>query len=658
VVWCGVLGLAAYGTLTHIQASRLVTIKGLVLTAQGTLAENARVTMVLEAGREFTEIAKDGKFSFEKVDISKEPAGKALLKARWQDTSGEKAVDLGKGRPEEVTVTLLPGPPPFREYYLTLNAMAWDQFLRTSQLPKEWEPLLAGTPRIIPNDQLEMVKSLVEKFSMPYPTPFPGDFISVKNSVATKKVKSISKKVTDKRKNTPQFIGVGGGGLFWWELKSFKDFQSLLQPLEHWSITAVKPVADLKEARWQELFRGQKISQKSVFFLDLKKFATREDLEKIAWLEKNRSMYLDFLLAVTEGGMPDHFCELEIDSNIFGETCDGFPSTWDLRVRAPEMKLRLVVIENISSQPIEFQNFHVRENPALTLRRRADDQMALEVQEIQKRDWFTPKILKSGEKIVVPLEITFSQEEDEKGKKLERGPRLQKNSRLDKLQQAAIPFPIYKETKKYKEYDGKVYLDSDLTLTADFLVVPAQTLRQGLQRPAAPPPAEREYIYGTSTKIDSLEIGEVTYAFRQFDPKKVILIQNYGGLVGSCPFVYTFESETGLWRKEGQILYGKSSKSKEGAEERLLTRFDGRVLLKEEEPELSFIDFLQVKIVSPEGRERTFLPHNPKLRLSDGDYLTLGRGEELEVNFPGASAQPGDKVYLVARGYYLVEQQQ
>ena len=35
VVWCGVLGLAAYGTLTHIQASRLVTIKGMVLTATG-----------------------------------------------------------------------------------------------------------------------------------------------------------------------------------------------------------------------------------------------------------------------------------------------------------------------------------------------------------------------------------------------------------------------------------------------------------------------------------------------------------------------------------------------------------------------------------------------------------------------------------------------
>ena len=168
VVWCGVLGLAAYGALTHIQASRLVTIKGMVLTAQGTLAENARVTLVLEAGRELTEIAKDGKFRFEKVDTSQEPTGRVLLKARWQDTSGERAVDLGKGRPGEVTVTLSPGQPPFREVYLTLNEMALDQFLWEGELPVEWERNLAGKPYIIPNSQFNTLKSLLQKFSVPF----------------------------------------------------------------------------------------------------------------------------------------------------------------------------------------------------------------------------------------------------------------------------------------------------------------------------------------------------------------------------------------------------------------------------------------------------------------------------------------------------------
>jgi hypothetical protein len=220
------------------------------------------------------------------------------------------------------------------------------------------------------------------------------------------------------------------------------------------------------------------------------------------------------------------------------------------------------------------------------------------------------------------------------------------------LEQAAIPFPVLQKVKR--TYHGQVHIESVPTGRAALLVVPAQTLAHGLQQPVAPPQPEKEYIYGPSAKIESLEMDDVTYAFREFDPKQVVL---YAGLpMGSCPFVYTYEPETGGWRQEGQILYGKNSKYLEGAAEKLLTRFDGRVLLKEEEPEISFIDFLQVKLICPDGRERTLLPKNPKLRQRDGDYVILRRGEHLEVAFPGSAPQPGEKAVLVARGYYLVEQ--
>ena len=643
VVWCGVLGLAAYGTLTHIQASRLVTIKGMVLTAQGTLAENARVTLVLEAGRELTEIAKDGKFRFEKVDTSQEPTGRVLLKARWQDTSGERAVDLGKGRPEEVTVTLSPGQPPFREVYLTLNAMALDQFLWEGELPVEWERNLAGKPYIIPNSQFNTLKSLLQKFSV----PFADKFIMAENQSG----EAISEKITARRKNTSLFIGIEVPFLHT-GLESFQFFKSLLTPLEPWSISNITPVATLEKGTRQRLFRDQKMDPESSFFFNLEKSATREDLQKIgrlSWSPAGKKV-LDYMLAVTENGMPPYFCEL----NLFSLTECGSGASWSLQVAPPKMELRVAVIENISSKPMMLQNFRVRENLSQPLRSRAADQKVLEAQEIQNRDWFTPKILKPGEKIVVPLEISFFQkeegEDEKKGREEALGPHI---PRLDKLEQVAIPFPVEK-WGRVKDPSGMVYTDIVPTGKAEFLLVPAQTLRHSLNRPL-PPRSEREYIYGPSTKIESLEIGEVTYAFRQFDPKNVVLLDNYG--MGSCPFVYTYEPETGAWRKEGQILYGRNSKSKEGAAERLLAKFDGRVLLKEEEPELSFIDFLQIKIISPEGRERTFLPNNPKLRESDGDYLTLRRGEQLEVNFQGAAAQPGDKVYLVAQGYYLVERQ-
>ena len=349
--------------------------------------------------------------------------------------------------------------------------------------------------------------------------------------------------------------------------------------------------------------------------------------------------------------MPADFCELNLLS------LRGCPesSGWHLLVKPPQMQLRVAVIENITSRPIYLQNFQVRENLSQTLRSRAADQRALHDQEIQKRDWFSLASLKPGEKILVPLEISFGNEGDTSSQEEPRPDQGELNqiiSRLQRLEQAAIPFPLLQKVKR--TYDGHVFLESVPTGRAELLVVPAQTLLNGLQLPVAPPQPEKEYIYGPSAKIDSLEMDDVTYAFREFDPKQVVL---YAGLpMGSCPFVYTYEPETGGWRQEGQILYGKNSKYLEGAAEKPLTRFDGRVLLKEEEPEISFIDFLQVKLISPDGRERTLLPKNPKLRQRDGDYVILRQGEHLEVAFEGSAARPEEKVFLLAQGYYLVEQ--
>ena len=643
VVWCGVLGLAAYGTLTHIQASRLVNIKGMVLTAQGTLAENARVTLVLEAGRELTEIAKDGKFRFEKVDTSQEPTGRVLLKARWQDTSGERAVDLGKGRPGEVTVTLSPGQPPFREVYLTLNEMALDQFLWEGELPVEWERNLAGKPYIIPNSQFNTLKSLLQKFSV----PFADKFIMAENQSG----EAISEKITARRKNTSLFIGIEVPFLHT-GLESFQFFKSLLTPLEPWSISNITPVATLEKGTRQRLFRDQKMDPESSFFFNLEKSATREDLQKIgrlSWSPAGKKV-LDYMLAVTENGMPPYFCEL----NLFSLTECGSGASWSLQVAPPKMELRVAVIENISSKPMMLQNFRVRENLSQPLRSRAADQKALEAQEIQNRDWFTPKILKPGEKIVVPLEISFFQkeegEDEKKGREEALGPHI---PRLDKLEQVAIPFPVEK-WGRVKDPSGMVYTDIIPTGKAEFLLVPAQTLRHSLNRPL-PPRSEREYIYGPSTKIESLEMARSPMPSGNSIPKTLSCLTTMAWAVVrlSTPM----NLKPGLGGKKARSYMAGTANLKKGRRKgswpNLTAGYPqrggtGTILYRFFADQDSF----------PGGAGTDLLPNNPKLQQPDGDYLTLRRGEQLEVSFQGAAAQPGDKVYLVAQGYYLVEQKQ
>lgn len=104
---------------------------------------------------------------------------------------------------------------------------------------------------------------------------------------------------------------------------------------------------------------------------------------------------------------------------------------------------------------------------------------------------------------------------------------------------------------------------------------------------------------------------------------------------------------------EGVILYGNDAKAREAMDDILLRRFDGRVLIKEQDPEDSFIDLVQIRATSPDGSEKLLYPKNEKLRFADGHYLKLKKGEEVTVEFEWPPGFVARKYVLVASGYYL-----
>ena len=153
-------------------------------------------------------------------------------------------------------------------------------------------------------------------------------------------------------------------------------------------------------------------------------------------------------------------------------------------------------------------------------------------------------------------------------------------------------------------------------------------------------------------KIDNVEVNEARYQVRSFNPDKP-LITSSGYLGGSCPFVYTYDGTKKSWTNEGVVMAGFDAKSKESMDVKLLQRFDGRILLEERDAEDSFIDSLQVRAKTVDGKEILLHPKNKLLLTRDGMYIKLRQGERIVVDFDVPNRAQALEYRLEVWGYYL-----
>jgi hypothetical protein len=151
--------------------------------------------------------------------------------------------------------------------------------------------------------------------------------------------------------------------------------------------------------------------------------------------------------------------------------------------------------------------------------------------------------------------------------------------------------------------------------------------------------------------IEGVEINKVTFPFRQFDSTKVIIRNGSGE--GSCPYVYTYSAQSSSWVNEGVILYGINAKRKETMDQKDLARFDGRILIKEKDPEDSYIDAVYVREILMDGSEKTLYPKNETLRSADHSYLRLKQGEDIRIDFDLPPTSTTGRYILGMVGYYI-----
>lgn len=125
----------------------------------------------------------------------------------------------------------------------------------------------------------------------------------------------------------------------------------------------------------------------------------------------------------------------------------------------------------------------------------------------------------------------------------------------------------------------------------------------------------------------------------------------FGGL--ACPYVFTYDQAAKTWALDTTIIYGLVGPESEATQQRRLQHFDGRLLIREVEPEISYLDQVYVLAIGKDGREHILGHDLPALQSADSNYLILKQGEHQWLHFPGiADLDKIQQYWVVARGYY------
>ncbi|TGE06109.1 hypothetical protein [Hymenobacter fodinae] len=162
---------------------------------------------------------------------------------------------------------------------------------------------------------------------------------------------------------------------------------------------------------------------------------------------------------------------------------------------------------------------------------------------------------------------------------------------------------------------------------------------------------KEEFSFGTSLSIESIIINDDVYAVRKESTQNLV-IRNGPIESGSCPYIYTFSKKNNTWLLEDHILYGYDAKEKEKEHILKLKRFNGQLQIRENDPETSFIDYIYVKQVLPNGRTKILKPKNLKINKKDKNYLILNKGDNILIDFSKTELDNGT-FFIISHGYYI-----
>jgi hypothetical protein len=658
LLWIAFLGIAAVLLSAEYEKKYRVDIEGVVVDKwRGTPLEKSLVTLKLSDGAILSADAPVGRFKFNAVDTRKVARGQAELQAVCEGVRGKLPVDLLRGSVNNVQIVLSVSLPPIKRTFVVLTGHMIDDFVRDKRLPTEFEKSLSGNVIFVDTPASRELGLLMDKFSDRIKDPnslklYSEEVDSEKQDAQTRQREAALKKIEKdqlKRLTEGRILPAAGGQ------QHIVDFDVEKLPASFfatspWSVSILGTEISGN--------RGTKARDATRFeiplaMVQLRKFVTNADLDVLRPAQHPDDQVIRFLQYVSRNGMPPNFLLLSA-----GPGCGEDPY---VIIDPPKLQLLVGVLENVTEKPVQLGEFHFRlAAPAggeYLVRTTQQNAKLLTASDSKSETWYRPRVLRPGEKLAMPVELTLSyagmdrmddMDSDQKERDEEQlrsdhqwAERLTSDKKIQMIEL------IYQ--KDYLNAKGDAIVRSKKTSLAR---IPKQQFIDGLRRERLRITKTDEFVYGPSIILDSVDVNGASYPIERFNPKT--LSYNSGSTVamGSCPFVYSSGGTDDKWLKQGSILRGRASKALEGTGELTVRRFDGVLRISEEETETSYVDEILVRGRSATGENITVRPADERLARKDRHYLVLKKGESIDIRFDVPSGFPTDHVQVIASGYF------
>lgn len=329
--------------------------------------------------------------------------------------------------------------------------------------------------------------------------------------------------------------------------------------------------------------------------------------------------------------------------SLFGSPHDGRYSTY---AHLREIKLLVLSLENIGNKPIGLGSMRTRElrpRDRFEVRTLGEHNAALE--STRPREHALPlDILLPRESLFVPLQIEAG---------LATATREGQNYDAESLL-----FEEDFETEDWwSRFPGESVelqvlqgLDADDNWVTRTVSVKKRVLDD---KPALEELVERVFLFGSAARVESIGLltgngKELTYEIRDFDPENLIARGGYEK--GSCPVL--FAQGTRGWRRLRPVLTDAIGRDYEMTDT-VDVSAGKSFLLREEEPEVSYLDRVSLVIHTGFGELEAFPFSMPELLVRDGYYKELAEGEEVVLKFDIPEDYVGSKATLEITGYYV-----
>lgn len=334
--------------------------------------------------------------------------------------------------------------------------------------------------------------------------------------------------------------------------------------------------------------------------------------------------YVDSIRYLSRNGLPPNFMLVTGHAAPHGG--------WTFSASVRDLEIVIAVFENLGPRPVRVGSAVVKEIAQNTLRLPERTRELLQHSQRTEFLLYAPEILEPREKIIVPIRMQLG---DDRGWRAD-------------------------DTREYKGQRGETvrFLLNKLANRGQSVIRVGSTghllfqKRAGSFRQEQSPEYPERFDYGPSWAVESINLDGKPQNVRSFDETNFLL---YAGFEkGSCPVVFTFQPDTGLWFNEGEVLVKASSPAKRRSEYITLERFQGTVAIREIEDEIAFIDEVALVVGEYKGSSQRFRSEESELKRTDDVGVVLRKGDSLTLQFPVTERDwASENVRLFLSGFYV-----